>query len=311
LLQPVVEGSLHHGTYASAQLKIDLADRLGELSPNGKMLRDPATSAVLKRIYDDQLRSDLSAIVGAVGEDFVSDATLQRMEIFSGRETQLQTILRDESLTNKRFLIFCQNCDSPHLAFPTGEQAKEVIEAADRRCAICGERSLQIAEAFSVTPEVLAGVRQGLWLESLACDALSSRTDTVWAGQMVGSNEIDVLAVFADKVVLVECKDTSFGQNDLYVTAMKAEDLKANTVVVISTRDFHENVTEVASRLGQDRRSERAFTLISATTESDIRARLNSLLDDLQAELTAERQSPDRMLDLERYQVTFDQLFGR
>jgi hypothetical protein len=153
-----------------------------------------------------------------------------------------------------------------------------VVNDTGGECAACGATALKTVEAYSVAEPFFRGVRQGLWLESLASDVLQSRTDTVWTGQMVGTNEIDVMGVTADRTILIECKDTSFGQNDLYVTAIKAGQVEADEVVVVSTRELHQNVMSQIQKIGRDS-GVREFSVVTETTASAIEQELTRVLD--------------------------------
>jgi hypothetical protein len=106
---------------------------------------------------------------------------------------------------------------------------------------------------------------------------------------MIDSDEVDVLAVAYDQIVLVECKDTSFGQNDLYITSTKAENVGARTVVVVSTRDVHSNVTQAAERTARNR-DDRLYTraarprvlhIISEHSADSIRSKILSVLEEM------------------------------
>jgi hypothetical protein len=108
---------------------------------------------------------------------------------------------------------------------------------------------------------------------------------------MVESDEIDVVAVFAEQVVLVECKDTSFGQNDLYVTSVKAQNVGADVVIILSTRDIHQNVRNAIPRIGKssDEREflggvQRDFHLVSDANARAISEELDRILGEISSE---------------------------
>lgn len=101
---------------------------------------------------------------------------------------------------------------------------------------------------------------------------------------MVETNELDALATFAESVWLVECKDSRFGQNDLYVTAIKAEAVGADHVVVLTTNDIHENVQQAANQIRESGRRRRSgFKFLSAQGAADLRSQFEEVLMEAQA----------------------------
>jgi len=161
------------------------------------------------------------------------------------------------------------------LEFADENHAREALAASSGKCLGCAE-NLEIVQTFRLSGTFAAGVLQGLWLESLATDVMAKRTDLVWSGQMIGTKEIDVLGILGGKTILVECKDTSFGQTDLAVIALKADQVRPDFVIVISTRDIHANVQDDIDKLAS-----RGFKVISESASGTIAERLGDLLDDL------------------------------
>lgn len=92
-------------------------------------------------------------------------------------------------------------------------------------------------------------IKQGLWLESLSSDVMKRFCSKVWTGQFFGVNEVDVVGTLAGYTILVECKDTHYGLNDLYVTGRKALEVNAEITLVITTRHVHKNVLNELPRV--------------------------------------------------------------
>lgn len=236
----------------------------------------------------------MSAIVGAVGTNPVTVQFLEeQIEAFKGRQEALRAILEDEAAFTKHFIVGCDNCGISHLGFDTRSRAEEVATEAGDRCFTCGEQNLIVLDSFSVTNEFWNSIQQGLWLESLADDVMNERTEHVWTCRMFENNELDVLAVYLDNTVLIECKDSSFGQNELYVTSAKAEDVRADEVIVISTKDIHPNVRSAAERIGGGTRVFRKFTLLSEETYDDIRQTLLGELERMEIEHVRDQLNQD------------------
>lgn len=93
--------------------------------------------------------------------------------------------------------------------------------------------------------------------------------------------------------VLIECKDTTFGANDLSVLAMKAMQLSADKVIIITTRDVHQNVLDAIPEMtrGLDARS---FEVISQPSASEIRKELDAYLDRLATEYVQSWLEPNK-----------------
>ena len=276
--------SLNPGSSASAWKVKHLEERLGKLSQHGKMLADPDIGTAVRRLQDDALRKDLAMIVNAVGDTPVPKQYLARMEQFKGRGEKLNGILNDGSLVHKQFVVTCNHCKLQQLAFPGQSQAKIVLGDAVGKCLNCREGRLGIEENYAVAGNFLEGVRQGLWLESLVSEVMRERASKVWTGHRVGDDDFDILSFFLDRTILIECADFTFGQNDLYKTAIKAQTFEADSVIIISTRKILPNVRNDTNHLQKVIGESRNYLLISEDSCDAIRASLTSELDRMQEE---------------------------
>lgn len=286
---------VHTGCIESAREIERLSKRLGELSPNGRLLADSDNKKVFQRLAQDQLREDLSAIVNALGGSPITSDLLKQHEAFKDRVDQLEATLSDSDLAAKQFIIYCGECGVQHLAFQSLQRARSVLSEVDSRCVSCGQPGLDVVESYTLSEIVVKGLQQGLWLESLASEVMSRRCDAVWSGQMVNTNEVDVLGVHLGATVLVECKDTSFGQNELYVAAMKAQDLGADTVIIATTRDVHPNVLEAKDRLENWLRGRRPFTILSGQTAETFERGIDSALSEIEERFLKQFSQPESM----------------
>jgi hypothetical protein len=256
---------------------------LGEPSPNGKLLSDPEIREAATELCEDELRENVRQLVTAFPGRFVSIDTMQRLEPFEKNPAALSMILKKPKIVSRLYSITCEACGSRHIDYAEKVKAERAVSESEGQCGLCGEQGLTVTETFSVTEPWVKALRQGLWLELLISDLASSRTDSVWTGQMVGRNEIDVLAVFASHTILFECKDTSFGQNDLYIAAAKAERANADVVIIVTTRDVHQNVLDDLAEIGK--RGDREFRLVSKSTAKDLKDETTLILDQLSGDL--------------------------
>lgn len=236
-----------------------LSKRLKGLSPNGRLLGESGVKQGCKKLEDEHLRRNVAAVVQTFQEQAVPVTALARLDEFAENQEALDTFLSEESVVAKTFGLHCSSCEQTHVVFPNEESARRTIAESDAKCGSCGKEDLTVLNIFGVRRPILRALRQGVWLESLTEDALKSRTDLVWSGQMADRDELDVVAVLADQVVLVECKDTSFGQNELYVTLAKAQNIGANEIIIVSTKDIHSNVWEAIRELNENADSRRSY----------------------------------------------------
>ena len=132
------------------------------------MLADPNLRAAVRRLYDDQLREQLSAAVHAFGREGASLQDLAQLDMFANRPAAVDTILGDRTLLEERSVIHCQSCRASHLAVPDQRLAKQVVADAGHICLRCGNPKLDVEQRYRVVDRLTRGIKQGLWLESLA-----------------------------------------------------------------------------------------------------------------------------------------------
>ncbi|MEX2158971.1 MAG: hypothetical protein WEB04_06165 [Dehalococcoidia bacterium] len=270
--------NLENHSWKTSRARTTLCEVCGEVSPNGRLLAAPVYRSAARSLYDDKLRMAVSVVAEAFGRLAVTRDTLEQLEAFESDPDLLTLLLSNKDCLTTHFGVRCLDCGGPQMDFEERREAELALAASSGKCSQCGSAKLAVVETLEVADVYLRGVQQGLWLESLASDVLTERTDLVWSGQMVGTKEIDVLGVLGDKIVLVECKDTSFGQTDLAMIGLKADEIRPDLIVVISTRDLHHNVKDDIEKMDKDIR------VISEQSAEVIRAKLDELLCAVSAE---------------------------
>lgn len=277
-LGKAIGANIEKGSFIESIIVAELHKRLGKLSPNGKILADSMLRQRIRRLYNDNIRSKMKEIVNTYGENVLPLETIR--ELLKEKKSIVKQFFDDPDLFIKKYVIVCDECGTLYLTFSTKEKAESALSDSHNYCSVCGKGgSLNIYEGYAVAEAIRRGIQQGLWLESLAADVTSEFTHNMWIGQMIDANEIDVLSIYCDKVVLIECKDASFGQNDFYVTAMKAQDIQANIVIIITTHDIHPNVQKSIDRYKGERR---IFRIISKTSTEEIQSSLRQILSEIQ-----------------------------
>lgn len=235
-------------------------ESLQTLSPNGRLLSDPAMSAVIRELHDLKARQLLGRVVeGLSTARFTVDIlsyVVDKADAERPTKKWLADVLAKEALFSKEYVIACPACGEMALTFPNRQRAQRALRSSSSRaCSRCGE-GLGVTEAYAVTPAGAKALQQGLWLESVVYDALRTESLFACAGRMLEAFELDVACVLYGNVVLVECKDAPFGQNDYMNLVVKAQELRANVVGIVTTKPLHENVKRLVTSQSQRRAGE-------------------------------------------------------
>lgn len=282
-------GDLAPGSLKEEALFNRLSENLGSASPNGKRLKDESFLVSCRAVYGSAFKEDLKSVTKLVNDDFVTKDTLSKLKHFQDDPTRLENFLNEPGLLDVKYGAKCEECGSVAVNFGNRQDCEQFIHRSDGGCGQCDNESFAVVEQYGVKRNHLTALSQGMWLEALAMDRLILRTDRVWAGMMVGSDEVDCIAVYSDRIVLVECKDTSFGQNELYVTRAKADNIGASEVIVLTTSDIHQNVEKEIEKINSarrdrglvDRDTTSKVNIVSKSEPKDLISGLDEVLDQL------------------------------
>lgn len=272
-------GNARQGTLREVQLIETLTNRLTD-SPNGKMLKDESITAVLAELYDPEMRNSIRSVVQMFGQDAAPQkAIIDRFgQVMAGKKasTLFKKLLGEEKSFDRRYVLACSSCGTPMIEFVSQEAAAHSLETtSSRKCKICDEGDIRVIEAYSIKEAVYKGLQQGLWLEKLVYDLVRPLCIFAVVGQMVDTFEMDVVGVGYGRTILLECKDTSFGQNDFINLNAKADEIEAEVIGIITTQPLHDNVNRFIERTKQQTRrtifivhdSEDAATISSRVQE--------------------------------------------
>jgi hypothetical protein len=225
---------------------------------------------------DDRPRGQIKEIAKTFGNRYVDRAEVVRLPSVEGNNDTLDSFVRNGMLI-EHFQVICPSCKHRYLAYGDKARAESAAKNSDG-CASCDSQQLTTTSILSVPEPYSRTVHHNLWLTQLARDTAQKWTRFVWAGQMVGPSEMDVLAVFADKVILMDCRDGSFGLSDLDQTAGKAARASADVVITISTQELHPNVNDA---LRDSPSKERTFLSIATTSANQIQQNLNDVFEQM------------------------------
>lgn len=258
-----------------------------ELSANGQKLAAPTFQSVLQKLFDLKIREIVRDVYGAYKEALVAAPLLKKSEVLRRYTEVTNKVLSDADLFIRKYKISCKKCEERYSTFPliplvydSKEAAQVALDSSEnQKCGICSE-PLGVEESFSLRDIAWQSVQQGLWLEYLTYSVAEKKAVAAFAGRMVGLHELDVVAVLGEEIILFECKDTSLGHNDLFITAGKAQAIGASKVCMITTRDIHDNVKKTVEELS--RPWEREFTLEQAEEETEIRSKITNFLENIE-----------------------------
>jgi len=270
----LLSAGLQRGTFKEGMAAASLRERLQGEGPMARKLRDPEIGKACDLLCDDALRSVFGNLLATFGPNPVPEkwwATRLGREV----DASLLERLTASALVRRRYIIECSACGQTALVFETRDAAKTTLEKADRKCRFCGEGELDVVDGIECAPAAQEA-RAGLWLEKLVFETVRSFSVEALHGRMLESSELDVTAIVGDETLLFECKDRSFGQNDYYVLAMKAQELGADTAIIVTTSPVHENVREAIRRQNESQRS-RKIELVEADTTGKIVAKIEEL----------------------------------
>jgi len=264
-----IEGVVDYkkGKLKDNELIQHLNKQLKTLSPNGKALKNATLGTVISKIVScDKLRVLVKKIADTYGNLPLSFEQLNTLNI---DKSELNNLINDANLVQKNHKIICAKCKQPsEFLFEYKVDAEKSLKKAKYSCPKCGNNKTGIIEYYSLTKNALAALKQGIWLEKLCLDTISRITNNYWSGYYVDTNELDGVTVFSGNIILVECKDTSFGQNELYIAMVKAEDVKANIVLIVTTNPVHNNVEKLI--LKYEKQGKRKFRIISSNNAEEI-----------------------------------------
>lgn len=282
------ESELESGSLHEKGIATSISESLQKLSPNGKKLSEEPFLLECSKLADNDLRVDLQTLQRTFQDDLVTREMIAKIERFATRQGRLESLLARSDLVEVSFGAECTNCQEVSLVFDQREAVDALLKTAMPTCAECKKKEFAVVELYRAKRSLVDALQQGLWLEALALERVRNRTTRVWAGQMAGSDEVDAIAVFADRVLLIECKDTSFGQNEFYVARAKAENIDATEICVLTTRDVHVNVETAVKQANEGRQTylrqrPRHYHLLSNHDASMLRSGLDKWLDGMEA----------------------------
>lgn len=169
--------------------------------------------------------------------------------------------LVDVNILKENYVAYCNKCLERYGISPTAFETREALiknlKDEVMLCPQCGRKltinNASIESAYSFTELGLESAK-GLWFEAYIRSILLK--EGVLLNNMKCCNyhdkdELDHVFIDSSNLVVCECKDRNLGQNDIYITAMKATRLGADKVLLISTEPISKDIlpqTEEATK---------------------------------------------------------------
>ncbi len=273
------------GSYVETQKIAKYEKDLQDLSPHGKMLREDEVLGICQRLVEDTTRAVLGKVVGLFGDQYLN-VDIIRSSLLKTREekTNFQKLSNDPQVMEKRYGFVCKSCEAPsfELSFPSEKSALDTLANSSYKCMTedCGSTEAVIREIFTVRNKVRKVSENALWLEYMIGDIVRKKARRTWLGVMHENDELDVVAIAFDKSILIECKDTSFGQNDYYSLMAKAAANRADIVLVVTTTPIHANVRAAIEKSKERRRPQ--VRTIEASESKAVVGELDRFLNELE-----------------------------
>lgn len=227
------------GTFQESHIVGRLNTDLEKLSGNGKIINNEKFIAFWKYGENVSSRIPLKKYISKIGMIPIPEENFEKVS--RSIDKSIPLLVKNTNITLKQFAINCDECHNYPILYENEQRARDALK--DSKCGECGKKALRLTKAIQLRPEMHTVISGGAWLERLVATTINKYTKHVWAGRMYGNDEIDVIAFFCGKTFIVECKDTSFGQNDYYILLRKAENINANSIIVVTTEKLHKNVS--------------------------------------------------------------------
>jgi hypothetical protein len=263
------------GTYQQKNEIERLNNLLKIVSPNGKLLYDEELLPLYQLINDDKLRLRLKKISSTFGVAPIHIGYLKSRLKLSKEE--IIKLTSDNNLIAKKFHIECQSCQFPsEFMFETKEKIEGMLKNSSYSCPICKNKKYKIDEVFCLNEKIEKVISLGLWLEKFVDRLIKERSTANWPNRVFEGNEIDNVFLSNNDTVIVECKDTSFGIYDLHTLMIKAEDLNAKYIIIVTTNKIHENVKKQIEKFNEKR--ERQIITIENNNSNVIKTQFNNFI---------------------------------
>ena len=249
---------IHSCGLIDKKLAQEVDNKLKAVSPNGKMIADKQFHPIIEKLYIDKIRNVVKKIANVYAETPIPIEYINRIKV---RKKIIKQLISDDDLIEKNYKPVCKKCELPsNFIFNKYEEATRSLKKAKYKCPNCNNTTFEITRVYSLTEKCINSIRSGIWLEKLAMDVIKSVADVYWCCRVYDNNEYDGVTIYNNKIIFIECKNTGFGQNALYSALIKADEINANIVLIITTEKVHQNVTNAIEKF--EKKSDRKFCLI-------------------------------------------------
>jgi len=208
------------------------------------------------------------------------------------RHIVLDTIEYDKlvkvQIFKESYIANCNKCPETYPVYITSFESKEAVvknlEDKVMLCPLCGKelttKNATIESVYSFT-EIGQECAKGLWLDAYILSLLIKEgisPNKIKCCHFHDKDELDHVFIDSSNFIVTETKDKNIGQNDIYVTAMKATRIGADKVFLISTEEISK---DILPQTGEEDKP--TYISISGSTK-DISKKLKSEIQKMRKE---------------------------
>lgn len=150
------------------------------------------------------------------------------------------------------YIANCKNCPDMFSVYITSFESKEAViknlEEGVMICPSCGKElttNSATIESVYIFTDIGQECAKGLWLEAYINTLLIKEgiaPNKIKCCHFNEKDELDHVFIDSSQLVVSETKDRNIGQNDIYITAMKATRIGADKVLLISTEEISKDI---------------------------------------------------------------------
>ena len=280
---------INEGTYFGMMKSEELDPLLEKRSPNGKLIENPSYGKIFEYFVSQANRVVINKIADFLGQTALAKTKEEIHKCLDKEERRVfEALLRTKKIFQEAFRPKCEKCNKVlwSTTYNTLAEARRAVSTMQFSCPArgCKSHNANIAEVYSIRLEAIKA-KGGVWLEKFVNDELKKMVSQTWPGRMHGNDELDNVFILKDHLVVVECKDTSFGLTNLYSLLMKAQNLETDQILIITTQEVNKNVLSQIKSINDE---EKFKVILIKGEQKDIAAGIERFLYESNKEFLAE-----------------------
>ena len=214
-------------------------------------LKDNHRSRLIDNVSEDMLKIFMDKSIRDVLKDF-SNLPYKIIPKHMLPDTMPYDKLVKAQIFNESYMANCKKCPDIFPVYITSFESKEAViknlEDGVMICPSCGDVltiNNTTIESVYIFTEIGQECAKGLWLEAYINALLIKEgisPTKIKCCHFNDKDELDHVFIDSSQLIVSETKDRNIGQNDIYVTAMKATRIGADKVLLISTQEISKDI---------------------------------------------------------------------